>query len=367
MNKPSPYQSILTWAIASVVIGVFVVPPLSRLVGQVSTNYLLVGLFFVFVAIIIYRAKQIARQTIPTQNVDFKKLKSTDPLKRMEWIQKNILGHDNSIKLIMKHIEQNLFLTKSGRHLGAFLIAGPPGNGKSFFAKILSEALLGKEKYISFSNDDYNQLNCREIISKKIITQYKKSPEFVLNFENIDHANTEFYQDLISLIDKGEVQDPQTNERYLLSGTIIIASSHLSAGAIAKFGTLTDYPSQINIRNLITSDGFDKNLQAHFDGVYIFGKLSPKEICTIAMIQMKRYYKTYDINLAHVGPEVLVNIFNKNKQYEDSGVCQLSLLLKNMSDPIIFEAKKQGLKTIEIEFDLKNECLKIRRQKLKAS
>lgn len=367
MSKSTSYQSLFIWVLASVFVGVFIMPLFTRLAAAIPIYYWWIIILCVLVAIIIYRVRQINRQSTPTQKVNFKKLRATDPSKRIEWIKKNVLGHGQAITLIMKHIEQNLFLTRAGRHLGAYLLAGPPSTGKTFFAKILAEAIFGKENYLSFNSDDYSQINSRELIPQKIISFYKKSAEFVLILENIEQANADLYQDLLYLIEKGEVRDSQTDERYLLSGTIVIITTELSADVLHKYSTYKEYPSQLQIRGLITENRIDKNLQALVDGAYIFGKLPPQIICTIAILQMQKYYQSYEINLTYVDPEALLIILNKNNHYEDSGVGYLSKVLKSLSDPLIYEAKKLKLTSVEVEFDKKSECLKIRRQKKKAS
>lgn len=105
------------------------------------------GLVFIFIAssaIAYFRWTIVTRQITPEIKGTLKRIHPDDIQRMKPWLFKNIVGQGASFHSVMQIIKRNLGMVESGRHLGSFLLIGPTGTGKSFFAKLLAEGLYGR-------------------------------------------------------------------------------------------------------------------------------------------------------------------------------------------------------------------------------
>src|ERR1700760_1483441 len=72
---------------------------------------------------------------------DYEKLAAPDLVRYGPWLKQNIRGQDETVDAVLGDLQRNLSLARAGRILGAYLLVGPPGTGKTFLAQLISQAL----------------------------------------------------------------------------------------------------------------------------------------------------------------------------------------------------------------------------------
>ena len=152
---------------------------------------------------------------------------------------------------------------------------------------------------------------------------------------------------LFHFLDQGEIIHPDTRERFLLPGTVTIATTNAGLNYLPQGRA----PTPAETQNAMVQAGFEKPLLARFDGIYFFAGLSSPEVIQVTLLQLQAYYRSHGILVSYIGPEILFMILQSNQEYREYGVRQLHRLVKTMSDPLILEAKKQNLTSVVLEFD----------------
>jgi ATP-dependent Clp protease ATP-binding subunit ClpC len=329
---------------------------ISKVMGMIPSMVWLLALLFGLPVIIYFRMKQVHRQDNPEMKGNLERLRATNFHQPYHWIQQNLMGHQNEVKQILNQIEQNLHLAQRGRHLGAYLLMGPTGTGKTFFAHLLAESLFGKGKILTIPMGQYSTANSDpDAILMMILAYQKQSPEFVILLDEFDRAHSQVKNALFHFLDQGEIVHPETQERYMLPCTVILATTNLGENYLAK-GKIS---TQAQARTALAQSGFEKPLLARFEGVYHFATLNPVEVISVTLLQLRTYYRDHGLYVSYVGPEILFMILQGNQEYKEYGVRQLHRLVKAMSDPVIFEAKKRGLTSVVLEFDQVTKSVKL--------
>jgi ATP-dependent Clp protease ATP-binding subunit ClpA len=166
------------------------------------------------------------------------------------------------------------------------------------------------------------------------------------------------------LLDNGEIIDPVTSERILLQYVIIVATTNLGVANMKKeiLENSTLQAPDGECREALARAGFDKALITRFDGVYFFRGLTDINVISVAILQLRAYYKQFQITVEYVEPDLLVDIFQQNTAYSEFGVRQLQRVIRHMSDATVMDAKKRGITSLVLGFDAANTSVRIVRE-----
>jgi len=333
-----------------------------KLSAIVSLTALLTLLIIALPIAMFFRARRLLHQFVAAARGNIKNLRTQQPTTLASWIDENLIGHKQEIQDILTNIERNLMLSLRGRHLGAYLLMGPTGTGKTYFANLLSEGMFGAGRVLVIPMSQYSSpTSDTNSIFKLILEQYDRNPEFLLLLDEIDRASPHVQNALFHLLDNGEIIDPVTSERVLLQYVVIVATTNLGVSNMNKevLDNIAIQAPDGECREALARAGFEKALITRFDGVYLFRELGEMDVITVAILQLRLYYDQFQIKVSYVEPDLLIDILKRNAAYSEFGVRQLQRLIRNMSDPTVLAAKKRGVTSIVLGFDPPNSAVRI--------
>jgi hypothetical protein len=99
-------------------------------------------------------------------------------------------------------------------------------------------------------------------------------------------------------------------------------------------------------------------LLSRFDGIYYFAELGPTETAKVALMQLKKHYSQHDLDVTFLCAEFVAEIVKENRRFQEFGVRQLLQVVRLKAEKIILEAKKKGIKEIEVSFENKQFIVK---------
>jgi ATP-dependent Clp protease ATP-binding subunit ClpA len=311
-----------------------------------------------------FRWSFLKRQIIPETKGNFKKIRSSEIERIKNFIEEHIVGQSHNVVNIMQTLKRNISMINSERHLGSYLLAGPTGTGKTYFAQLLAEALYGRECLITYAMNQQglsaNHLN--EILLKSL----KKDPYRVVLLDEIDKASTETLASLYHFMESGQIMDPKSGEWFHCPGLVIMATTN--AGADAELVIDEGKNNYALLDHMAVNSQMPKALLSRFDGIFWFGQLAPKDIAEIGMIQIINYYQQHGVKVRYLAPEAIMAIIKENQHFKSFGVRQLIQIVRHKSDPIIALAKSSGQNEINIISDINGNLIPqwVKRKKVAA-
>ena len=211
-------------------------------------------------------------------------------------IKLRVYGQDTAVDQILDRVWVNRAGLKSNnRPVGAFLLLGPTGTGKTELAKTLSERL--SMKFIRFDMSEYGE---RHSVSRLIgappgyvgyedanlaggllISEVSKNPHAVILFDEIEKAHPEVVQILLQIMDEGFVTG-SNGKRADCRQAIILLTSNLGAADSER--------NSIGFGSLVKTGEDDKAVKEFFrpefrnrlDAVIKFNKLNKETIKKVA-------------------------------------------------------------------------------------
>jgi ATP-dependent Clp protease ATP-binding subunit ClpC len=294
------------------------------------------------------RWKVLKRQLGPETRGNYKKIQSVDIQRIKPWMFKNIIGQGSSIHNILQILKRNVDMIDSNRHLGSYLLVGPTGTGKTFFAQLLSEGLYGRGSLLKIAMNQ-GGLSGERLI-EIILQSLKQNPYKVLLLDELDKAPKDVQSALYHILESGQLMDQSTGEWFHCPGLVIIATTN--AASHSKEAAQDAQKNHYGLLDHVAANSsMEKALLSRFDGLFWFGSLGAIDIAQVCIMQVSSYYRQHGIEVNYLCAEAIIDIVKDNQRFKEFGIRQLIQVVRHKSDPIIQQAKNNGWKEIEIISD----------------
>jgi ATP-dependent Clp protease ATP-binding subunit ClpC len=350
-QSSAPFQLILMVVIlAGAVIG------LNKIHALIAPGILVVSLLGMIV-IVVRHTLEARREAGRAHLVDHARLNKMQLTRFLPWLKENVRGQDAVIDVIFSDIERGLRLAKAGRPIGAFLLVGPTGTGKTFLSTLIGQALFPASKPVilrmnqyKHSDDVYTLLGpppgmpgyeVGGALTRPVI----ENPYRVVIFDEIEKSHRDVQHCLYDVLDAGNCREKSSGKLVDFSGTVFFATSNAAVPALRLVRQQTnDMATWLGKSRdaLADAGGFDKAFLARWTGIYLMDELSPMHVAEVACLQLAAHWKEYGMEVAHASPEVILSAVEGNETFKEYGVRQLGAYLQTVTKDAILQAKEQG-------------------------
>ena len=228
-----------------------------------------------------------------------------------------VVGQDSAIRKIVKAIERaSAGLRDPHQPIGSFLLTGPTGVGKTYFAKTLAHELTGTERnLIRIDCSEYqSQHEYAKLIGAPhgyigfeqggvLTTAIGKSPFSVVLFDEIEKAHDKVFNLLLQIMDEGALA-ANTGERYSFKDAVVLLTSNLGVREAEKVtkeigfgrgGDVTDEERVAAMERAMTRK-FRPEFINRLDEIAHFMPLSKEDCKKITVLELNKLLKHLKAN-----------------------------------------------------------------------
>lgn len=196
-------------------------------------------------------------------------------------LQKRIVGQQHALAMIARHVvSYRAHLTDPHKPMGAFLLVGPSGVGKTETASALAEIVTGHERHlIRFNMSEFQEAHSIATLKGAppgyvgygkggVLTEaVRRNPYCVLLFDEVEKAHPDVMELFYQVFDKGIMEDSEGVEIDFTNCLIILTSNLATAEIVAlwnKSGQHVDQAFSPSNMELIRSA-----LSSHFSPAFL--------------------------------------------------------------------------------------------------
>jgi ATP-dependent Clp protease ATP-binding subunit ClpA len=329
--------------------------------------WLPVGLFLActgmaLVAFLHSRERKRDRQELDV--VDYRRLASVNLPAQLPWLRQNVRGHDAVIEVLCHEIDRNLRLARPGRTLGAFLLVGPTGTGKTFLAQLIAEALYPSSLPLLLRMNSYKHADDVFTligpppgkpgyeVGGTLTRPVLQNPYRVIILDELEKCHADLHHCLYDILDVGNCREKSSGKLVDFSASVFFATCNAGVeGLRAIHRTSSDPVLRLGRSRdaLADAGGFDKAFLARWSGIFLMDQLSPLHIAEVACLQLARYWRDYGIEVDYAAPELILEAVERNEEFRNYGVRQLGALIQAQTNSAIIQAREQGLARVRLE------------------
>lgn len=298
--------------------------------------------------------------------IDFPRLRRFDLGSRGARLKDQLRGHDEVVDGVVASLRRSLSLAGPGRTLGAFMLAGPTGTGKTYLAELFAKELYPDSQPLVLRMNQYKSPDDVYTligpppgqhgyeVGGALTRPVLENPYRVIVLDELDKCHKDVRDCLYNVLDAGECREKSSGRLVHFNASVFFATSNAGVEALRA---LKDEPLSASARMgrmrdvMMEKGGFEKPLLARFDDVFFMDELKPISVAEVACLRLAAQWKQYGIEVKYAEPELLLEAMRQNDDFREYGVRQLYRLIQELTDSAIQNAKANGITRVRLGID----------------
>ena len=246
------------------------------------------------------------------------------PLKRMEQgeiqkllamesvLSKLVIGQSEAVETLCKALRRSRAdLKDPARPIGAFMMLGPTGVGKTLLAKSLAVNMFGDSKaLVQLDMSEYmEKFNVSRLVGSppgyvgyeeggQLTEKVRRNPYSVVLFDEVEKAHPDVMNMLLQILEEGKLTD-SFGRQVDFRNTIILLTSNVGAERLKKgsamgFTSSDDEEDYARMKVNLTEEAkkvFRPEFLNRFDDILVFRSLGREELTQILELELEKVRK----------------------------------------------------------------------------
>ncbi|MFL3665552.1 MAG: ATP-dependent Clp protease ATP-binding subunit [Verrucomicrobiota bacterium] len=324
------------------------------------------------------------------------------PLKRMEQgdvqkllsmekeISKIVVGQSLAVETLCKALRRSRAdLKDPARPIGAFMLLGPTGVGKTLLAKSLAENMFGDSKsLVQLDMSEYmEKFNVSRLVGSppgyvgyeeggQLTEKVRRTPYSVVLFDEVEKAHPDVLNMLLQILEEGKLTD-SFGRHVDFRNTIILLTSNVGAERLKKGATMgftapDDEQDYERMKENLTEEAkkvFRPEFLNRFDDIVVFRSLGKEELTLILELELEKVEKRLTQRNLHFELDESARELLRNQGYDPSyGARPMRRAVeKHLEDPMAEEIIRGNLREgVTVSISAKDDKLVFTQKKTKA-
>ncbi|NHO32459.1 AAA family ATPase [Acetobacter fallax] len=279
-------------------------------------------------------------------------------------LRARVIGQDQVCEDMAAQLRRRLALQVRGKPVGIFLLAGPPGTGKTYLAKQLARQL--ERPLLHF---DMTQMSSPHAATQlfgspkgyvgsdtygKLTGGLKEKPDAVVLLDEIEKAHPDVFKQFLIAWNDGYVTEASTGAHVSTVQSIFVLTSNIATEALTAIADrLSDDPDKMRAESVeaLRQAGFAPEVLNRLDRIFVFRALKGLDVARVSALEIEAMIESYGLKVETGGidPAILIEVMRRQMRMGDAASARdLVRSIEEMISESLIVARQQGAKMVRI-------------------
>lgn len=281
-------------------------------------------------------------------------------------IKSRVIGQDRVADAVAAQIRRRMIMQQRGKPIGVFCFAGPPGVGKTHFAKVLAEKLLVGRAGLHFVDmSQFGQPHAAAMLFGQakgylgsgaygtLTAHLRDFQKSIVLLDEFEKAHVEVHKRFLTAWNDGFVTEASDGRKISTTSAIFILTTNAASDRIGELALLHQEDSDTldrAVKTALKDAGFAPEVLSRIDHVFPFATLKGLDIARVVALEIESLVIQYNMEVASGGIDVaiLAGAVARHEDKEGGGVRDLSRAIEHEIADSLIEAKLNNAKLVRL-------------------